>query len=225
MKQWLWLIYPVLAVVFILYTAVNVVSDPTKWTVITQKRQDTQVQEQQITLLRQKLNVLSALDKAQVQEDLKYLLEIMPPSRFAWSLLSELKIAASESGSVIVGYKGKVGDVKEASTSGQIADDTTLSLTVTAEVPDIARLRRLLATLYEYKPLVQLSKLSFASGTIQMTLDGAWSAWAKEANQTGELPEYMSTLQKVREKTQSFKSISTDSSTAGEINFGVVSPF
>ena len=225
MNKWLWVLYPTLVLIFVVYTAITVFSNADTWAQLTQKREDVQVQEEKAAQLRKKLATLANFDTTKAQSDLKELLDTLPDARLAWSLITEIKNAASQSEVELKEYKSNAGNVKQATAGAVLADESGVVLTMSARVPDIVRLRRFLNVLTSQKPLVRLLRLTFTGGAMQLTVEGGWSRMSHETVKDAPLQEYADTLSSIRTRMEKYVLVSVDQAASVSGNFGVTNPF
>ena len=122
-RELVWVIWPLLVAGFIFVTFnfwVN--SGQASMATLLVKKEEVEAAQKEAAQLKSKLQALRRVDAVREGESLKKLTTAMPVSRNVWWLLRELKISASESGAVLEQYKGKVGEVLEASGEAQLVE-------------------------------------------------------------------------------------------------------
>ncbi len=177
MRQWLWLAYP-LGVILVLFLSTKVLFGATGVLALLDQNQ-THLQQQQITSsqLKAKLAVLQATNLDSQQHSLNYLLTILPANKNLPSLLAQIQQAASNSGAIVLGFKGQVGQVSATDSASEV--DNKLALAVDLSITDMAQLQTLLNYLETSLPLIQVNKINLNNGKANMVIEGLWSPLTK----------------------------------------------
>lgn len=219
MKKWLWLGYPAAVLVMVVVSSQFLLFDQSKWTSLLTDRQKVADQQTQIAELKRKLGILSTVDIAQETDRLKLLVNAQPPKKAVWSLVSEMKSAATGSGVIIDGYKGGAGGVREASGSA----DESLVLKVQAHVSDVTKMGKFLTSLYNKLPLARINTLTWTDGQVEMEIESAWLPWQAVAKSDSPLPDYKAEVTAVSDKLSGFESLVEVTEATG--SGGVTNPF
>lgn len=219
MKKWLWLGYPAAVLVIVVVSSKFLLFDQSKWTSLLTDQQKVAEQQAQIAELKRKLGILSNVDIAQETDRLKVLVNAQPPNKAVWSLVSEMKSAATGSGVIINGYKGGAGGVREASGSAEATagSDESLILKVQAQIDDMTKMGKFLTSLYIKLPLARINTLTWTDGQVDMEIESAWQPWQAVAKSDSPLPDYRAEVAAVSDKLSGFESLvqataATDSS-------------
>ncbi len=177
MKQWLWLAYPV-GVILVLFLSTKVLFGPTGVLAHLAQNQ-TQLQQQQVTSsqLKAKLAVLQATNLDSQQHNLNYLLTILPANKNLPLLLAQIQQAASNSGAIVLGFNGQVGQVSATDSASQ--SDNKFALAVDLAITNMAQLQTLLNHLETSLPLLQVNKVNLTDGKANIVIEGLWSPLTK----------------------------------------------
>lgn len=173
MKAWTWLIYPLAVVLVVAVSADILFGNLGLWNKLSARQAQIQQNAEISAKLRAKLAKLQSVNLATEHQNLDYLLAVLPPSKNLPVLLSQIQQAASVSGAIFEGFRGKVGEVA-ASASATSASDK-LELEVTLQVGDINQLQQTLAALETGLPLVKITQIKLAAGRAILTVLGLWS--------------------------------------------------
>ncbi len=226
MKKWWWVGYPVVVVLVIIISSQYLFFDQETWSSLMTDKQKVADQQAQIADLKKKLGVLSAVDSQAETENLKLLLKAQPPRKSIWYLLSEVKIAASDSGVAIVGYKGGSGGVKEATDGATLqtqGGDVNLTLTVDISADHLDQMRKFIADLENKLPLARMNKIDLMGGKGSVELESAWWPWVKVADSGTPLPDYRAETEKVKAELADYENLPEVA--AATESGGVTNPF
>jgi hypothetical protein len=182
---WLWVFYPVIVVVFmVLGMNFLVTSGQASLAKLTVKQSEIEAEKLRAENLKTKLEGLKLVDREKSLSQLGTMLAAVPPARSVWLLINELNQTEARSGMQLVGYKGTVGDVREAtqsagpaSGSADLAQSAGMLLDVEFDTPSMTELATGLAIMERWLPLVKIVKIDFEGNAVKMIVEGAWSAW------------------------------------------------
>lgn len=225
-KYWVWVSYPILVATFIAISAIVVLNNKDKFAAMVERKEKIAVEEARIAGMKKRLAILQSLDVKSESENLKQMIRAVPTSKMVWSLVTELKQAAADTGAVLETYKGSVGNVKEASAEAELVEENTpFELDVTYEVADLEQLGNLLKNLESRVPLIKVNKMRYGAGLVDLTIEGAWKAWESVVDPGADLPEYQSDLEKVKMLLAGFVKFDELSVEGSETGTGVINPF
>ena len=176
MKAWMWLVYP-LAVILVVAVSANILFGKLGlWSTLSARQDKVNQAADTATQLRTKLAKLQAVDLAAQHQNLDYLLQVLPSNKNLPVLLAQIQQAASASGAVFEGFRGKVGEVAASESATPTSDK--LELEVTLQVGDINQLQQTLSTLETGLPLVKVTQIKLASGRAILLVQGLWAGLA-----------------------------------------------
>ncbi|KKS32533.1 MAG: hypothetical protein UU93_C0006G0012 [Candidatus Amesbacteria bacterium GW2011_GWA2_42_12] len=167
MKRFLWLAYPLIVLVLIIFS-INFFASGRLWAGLTRQKSKVDANRIQITKLTKKLALLKNVDLSKVNNENNYLQTLVPTSKQVPMLLTEIYQSATAAGVLVESYKGSVRDVT-ASASGE-----KMSLDVTFLVGDANNLYKLLQQLERRIPLLDITKVSFTLDKAVVTVSGLW---------------------------------------------------
>lgn len=167
MKRFLWLTYPLVVVILIIFS-MNFFVSGNLWAGLTHKKAKVDVNQIQITKLAKKLTMLNRVKLSKVNDEHNYLQTLVPTSKQVPMLLTEIYQSASAAGVLVESYKGSVKEVT-ATASGE-----KMSLDVTFIVGDANNLYKLLGQLEHRIPLIDIGKVSFSDSKAVITITGLW---------------------------------------------------
>lgn len=172
MKTWGWIGYPAVIVVVILVSMTLLFGNLGLWDKLTARQSQLQKDAEIEAQLRTKLAKLQAAESVTERQNLDYLIAVLPANKNISILLAQIGQAASASGAIFEGFRGKVGEISATSSD-------TLELEVTLQITDIHQLQQTLAVLESSLPLVKVNQVKMAMGKAILTVEGAWSPLAK----------------------------------------------
>ncbi|HBC72629.1 MAG: hypothetical protein UX91_C0005G0010 [Candidatus Amesbacteria bacterium GW2011_GWB1_47_19] len=189
-KKWLWVGYPVVVALMIVWTVQFMVTGGSDiWVNMTQNEEETRKQEELVAILRQKLKILQGVNREELESDLRLAVEAVPPVQKAWQVVTQLRVAALESGSVMKSFKGAGGETKEASESARI-DETKppLGFNAVFTVNDLTQAQRVINSLEGKLPLIRVNSIKYLLGEMDIEVTGTWVGWTKLPEQAYSLP-------------------------------------
>jgi hypothetical protein len=178
--------------------------------------------------LQKRLGELQNFDFPQGETDLEQLVLAVPAARRVWSLISEVKSAASQAGVIVDKYSAVGGDVKEATISGSVSGVAAqaMQLEVGLTVNNMGQLWKMMDALERSIPLVKVVSVKLDSGAAVLVVEGAWGGWSKVMSDvTMALPEYSATLNEVKNRLGDFGVVYTPLNINVGSGDGVVDPF
>ncbi len=203
MNKFLWLTYPLLVLVVILFSAKYLLSGQV-WTALSNKQDRTALDKIKIDKLSKKLNFLKSAELNSWTNDWNYLVSVAPMSKQITLLLGEISQAASASGVGIISYKGMVNDVTATESAKELTLDVSFS------VNDIKTLAQLLQQLENRLPLVSIGKITYAQKKADISIMGIWSPIPKLAsNPDAELVDSRQMVADLRNKLTGFVEVVT----------------
>lgn len=167
-RKWGWLGYPVVVVVVLgisLYVIFG--GDIQLWTKLQDGVRQIKEKQQLLTTLQAKVATLNAMNLGNLNTELKWLLGVMPVSEEVWVMVNELRLAANDSGAVLVDWRSE-GVVVEGGSIGE-------GLVGTFKVTDIEGLNQLLQAIESKLPLMTVKKVSFSQDRTLVVVSGAGS--------------------------------------------------
>lgn len=167
MKRFLWLTYPVIVIILIIFS-LNFFVSGNLWAGLTNKKAKVEANRIQITKLTKKLTMLKNVNLSKVNDENNYLKTLVPTSKQVPMLLTEIYQSATAAGVLVESYKGSVLEVT-ATASGE-----KMSLDVTFIVGDVDKLHALLEQLEHRIPLIDITKVSFTLDKTVITVSGLW---------------------------------------------------
>ncbi len=217
-KKSLWMVYPLMVMVFIFLSLNYLFGAGQEFQRFVDRQKNVGDLEVRIASLKNKLAVVSGVNVVETENNLKTLLEAMPPARRLWVVVSEVRLAASESGLVVDAFRGVGGEVRESSGAAE-----ALVLDVDLKVGGVGELRDFLSKLESKKPLVKVKKIKYDGNQVTVSVEGAWSAWTKLTTDTNlPLKPYGSLLAAVLKKLEGYEGLGNTSqgvsSGSGEVN-------
>ncbi len=212
MKNINWLLYPLLVVGVIVFSA-NIIFDSNRLDNLSENKKIVEEEQVKIAAMRRKLSVLASVDGPTLEGDLKYLNSAMPTTKMVWFLVSEMEIAASESSVRIEEYKAKVGkglseatDEAKLTNTSQAVVDEGMKFTVMLSVKQLSDLQTMLASLEKRLPLTKINQLQYESGKAIVEVEGAWEAAKKISTENNILPDYQTSVADAKLKLSDFVS-------------------
>jgi hypothetical protein len=185
LSDFVWILYPVLVVGLIL-AGVNFLTNSglDSFSSLTVDQAQVETDKRRVQDLETKLEVLKTVDINLAKVQLETLLEAVPASRQVWLLINELKVIGQRSEMILASYKGRVGNVNEASESAEISTasaqiDKTgpMVLEVKYKPESITPLAKALEISERLEPLVKISKINYLPTNTDITFEGAWATW------------------------------------------------
>lgn len=207
MKAWTYgLIYP-LAVVLVIAVSANILFGKLGlWSTLSTRQAQVNQAADTAAKLRTKLAQLQAVDLATQHQNLDYLLQVLPSNKNLPVLLAQIQQAASASGAIFEGFRGKVGEVA-ASESATPATDK-LELEVTLQVGDINQLQQTLSSLETGLPLVKVTQIKLASGRAILLVQGLWAGLARlPAGAQYAVADTAADISKLRDQLKAYTSL------------------
>lgn len=221
-----WLLLP-LGVVLFIVVSVNFVFNPARWDKLSADKTQVEEQQAQIAALRQKLAVLTAVDPTAEGDNLKYLNTAMPTTKMIWYVVSQMKNAASESGTIIEEYKAVVGSgLAEATEGAKVVSvkDEPLKIKALLTVRDPKDLVPFVQNLENRLPLVRVDAVDYVAGKATIELVSAWAPITRVQPQAQGLPDYKQKVNQAKLGIAGFVSFSDIVVPAGTPEI-IVNPF
>lgn len=215
----MWVLYPVVAAVFMVFGIQYLISSGrTSISTLAVQQKEVDAEESRLAELNNKLEILKRVDSEKTKLDLAKLVSAVPQSRTVWLLIRELNEAGIRANIQLVGYKGTVGEVIEASESATVAtesavlvDDAPLSLVVEYDAPTFAELVQGLAELEKMLPLVKIAGVNYTSEgspNAKIVIEGAWAPWtALDRDPASPLPEHENEVNRALSKIKDLEDI------------------
>lgn len=205
LKNYLWIAYPIIVVIFMIFGAKTILSIRGNLSLLIAQKTQSETVEERVNILRTKVDTLTDLDLEQAGSDLELLTAAVPPSRQAWHMILGIRQAALDSGAILDSYRVGVGDVREASGSAVFKGSDLIKISTSFEVTDLAQLTALVTRLNQMMPLLRVSTLTYDAAKTDIEIEGAWNGWGQTVSDvTTPLPQYAPVLQQVKEKLSGF---------------------
>lgn len=223
-RNWLWVTYPAAVAVFVVVSLSFMGSARSSLSQVTSFGEAAET-ESKIAVLREKLSLLSTVNVSQESEDLELFSKAVLPNKAIWLIVSEIKTAATEAGVTLVGYKAAgVGDVKEASESAELVENSGMALEVSLSGVTMESLASVLSSLERYLPLVSITKLNYQEGSAVLEVEGAWEPWVKLEGETP-LPDFRTGVGEAKRRLEDFTSFAGSAEAVGESGDTTLNPF
>lgn len=214
----MWVLYPVVAAVFMVLGIQYLISSGrTSISTLAVQQKEVDAEENRLAELNNKLEILKRIDSEKTKLDLAKLVTAVPQSRTVWLLIRELNEAGIRANIQLIGYKGTVGEVIEASESATVAtesavlDDAPLSLMVEYESPTFAELVQGLTELEKMLPLVKVAGVNYTLEGIpnaKIVVEGAWAPWSSfDRDPASPLPEHENEVNRALSKIKDMEDI------------------
>jgi hypothetical protein len=208
--DWVWILYPLVVIIFVV-VGLNWMfgNNSARFLELTGAKKQLDLQQADLSRLRQKEAMLKSVDVTAETENLKRLTAVMPATKKVWLLVDELTLAATESGSTLQDFNGQVGSVKEATGEAAprpvaVASDS-LHLEASYNVESFDQVKSIVVQLSKSLPLVQISKISFIGKRLILEVNGAWSNWTRVANEAqNTLPDYALEVAEINNMTSGY---------------------
>jgi len=164
LKRYSWISYPILVAMLILFSINSLLGAQNQaWFGLLQKQQKISKDRETVARLNTKLAVIKSVDVKKTGDDLAWMLSVLPGSARITDVANQLRFAANNSGSVLVGYH-----------SVQIAAAADFNLSVEYLVPDFQSGQKLLATLEGSFPLLKITDVTLQAPKMTLSVVSAW---------------------------------------------------
>lgn len=178
LHKYTWAIYPGVVVVGILASSTLLLS-PNFWQNLFNTAAAVQEQSTSANSLQAKLRALESVNIANENDNLSFLLSILPASKQIPVLLSQLQSAAVDTGTILEGYRFEAGDISATESAGITTPSDNLSLSAAYTVADISALRNLINNFENRTPLLAVKEVHYESGRANFKIDALWSPLTK----------------------------------------------
>ena len=202
MKAWSWVVYP-LAVVGVILASTNILfGNLGLWDKLSARQDQLKQQTEMATQLQTKLSKLQSANLVTEHQNLDYLIAVLPQNKNLSVLLAQVEQAASASGAIFEGFRGKVGELAASQSAG---GSNSLELEVTLQVGDISQLQRTLAALETSLPLIKVSQMKLTSGRANLIVEGVWNNLAKfSPGAQHAVPDVLASMVQIREQLKNY---------------------
>ncbi len=172
------------------------------WDKLSARQDQLKQQTEMATQLQTKLSKLQSANLVTEHQNLDYLIAVLPQNKNLSVLLAQVEQAASASGAIFEGFRGKVGELAASQSAG---GSNSLELEVTLQVGDISQLQRTLAALETSLPLIKVSQMKLTSGRANLIVEGVWNNLAKfSPGAQHAVPDVLASMVQIREQLKNY---------------------
>jgi len=177
LHKYAWLVYPGLVAFGILASSTLLLS-PGFWQNLFSTAAAVQEQSAIANNLQIKLRTLESVNISAENDNLNFLLSILPASKQIPTLLSQLQSAAVDTGSILESFRFDAGDIS-ATDAAKATDSDDLTLKAAYIVADMGALKNLISNLENRTPMLSVKEVHYTSGRVDLIIDALWSPLAK----------------------------------------------